>query len=104
MDRHNELSEQTSCDNNKAKDIVSFLNDEFKISSVPIDFFMEKSFKVKDMIMKQYVYETIYFDRVKKFFFDNIKIKNKKNIGTNLNKKYKISLYRYSALFTNKFF
>ncbi len=86
MDHHYPLNEQSSCDNDKAKDIVAYLNDEFKISSVPIDFFMEASFKIKDMILKKDINKTIYIDRVKKFFFDNIVIKDKKNVGTTFNK------------------
>jgi hypothetical protein len=86
MDHHYDLSEQSSCDNDKAKDIVLYLNDELKTSSVPIDFFMETSFKVKDFILKKETNKSIYIDRVKKFFFDNVIIKDKKNIGTKLNK------------------
>lgn len=86
MDRHENLENQTSCDTSDAKDIVEYLNDEFKIVSVPIDFFMETSFKVKDVIMKKDTLKSIYIDRVKRFFFDNVIIKDKKNIGTYINK------------------
>jgi hypothetical protein len=86
MDVHNKLDEQTKCDNTDAKDIVLFLNDEFKSISIPIDFFMETSFKVKEDIIKKDTHKSIYIDRVKKFFFDNIIIKDKKNIGTKFNK------------------
>jgi len=86
MDHHYPIDEQTSCINDNAKDIVNYLTDEFKISSYPIDFFMETSFKIKDLILKKDEHKTIYIDRVKKFFFDNIIIKDKKNIGSKLNK------------------
>jgi hypothetical protein len=86
MDYHHSINEQTSCDNDTAKDIVTYLTDEFKRSSLPIDFFMETSFKIKDIILKKEAHKTIYIDRVKKFFFDNIIIKDKKNISSSLNK------------------
>jgi len=86
MDTHVPFNDQSSCNNDNAIDIVTYLNDEFKSSSLPIDFFMESSFKIKELILKKETQKSIYIDRVKKFFFDNIIIKDKKNIGTNINK------------------